>query len=393
MMKPNNTLLIPLLVCLSGLVCITKSSIPTPIPTPIQVQWTDFEIGAMISWGMETSASNVSDTGFCGFQTGNNGSWFAPIETYDPEFLDTDQWIQNAVAFGAQYAVFTAKHCSGFALWPTNPKSFNYTYSVAYSPSKMGQIDVVKSFIKSCQKYGVRPGIYYGVNNNFYLNIKDFAVVNTSYVAGQQNVSMQLYANIVLEQLTELWTNYGELTEIWFDGGETIPVMDNYINKYQPKAIVFQGPQQYPNLIRWVGSELGQAPYPCWSTIDSGEDKWGSGQDNGTLFMPAETDCTIRSNDRWFWEDDYYQVGLKNSTELYENYELSVGRNTNFLLNLSPDPYGMVEAEDSLIYKELEAVVSTQSTFFFFFFFFFFAYIVFLFFWYLPFVKCFFFTL
>jgi len=77
------------------------------------------------------------------------------------------------------------------------------------------------------------------------------------------------------------------------------------------------------------------------------------------FFVPAETDCTIRRNDRWFWEDDYYQVGLKNASELYNNYELSVGRNTNFILNLSPDPFGMVESEDSVVYQQLGNAITT----------------------------------
>jgi hypothetical protein len=33
------------------------------------------------------------------------------------------------------------------------------------------------------------------------------------------NITQSTYDDIVLHQLRELWTNYGNLDEIWFDGG------------------------------------------------------------------------------------------------------------------------------------------------------------------------------
>ena len=33
------------------------------------------------------------------------------------------------------------------------------------------------------------------------------------------NITQSTYEAIVLQQLREIWTNYGKLDEIWFDGG------------------------------------------------------------------------------------------------------------------------------------------------------------------------------
>lgn len=42
---------------------------------------------------------------------------------------------------------------------------------------------------------------------------------NDTLKEGQLNITQETYDNIVLQQLRELWTNYGKLEEIWFDGG------------------------------------------------------------------------------------------------------------------------------------------------------------------------------
>ena len=40
------------------------------------------------------------------------------------------------------------------------------------------------------------------------------------------------------------------------------------IEKYQPKAVLFQGPARAKNLLRWCGNEGGSAQYPCWGSTN-----------------------------------------------------------------------------------------------------------------------------
>jgi hypothetical protein len=46
--------------------------------------------------------------------------------------------------------------------------------------------------------------------------------LNTTLQPGQLNVTQDTYNSVVLQQVRELWTNYGALDEIWFDGGLVI---------------------------------------------------------------------------------------------------------------------------------------------------------------------------
>jgi len=198
-------------------------------------------------------------------------------------------------------------------------------------------------------------GLYYHVGNNYYCNVIQAQFLNSSLLPGQINVTFLEYQDIVLQQVTELWTRYGDLAEIWFDGGTynfSQPLL-NLLNKYQPHAVTFQGPAGYANNIRWVGTELADPPYPCWSTANNSDAYGGGNTLPNSIWAPAETDTSMRNEDRWFWTDTYYEIGIKNVSTLFEEYEAAVGRNTNLILALSPDPYGMVPPEDVLEYYQL----------------------------------------
>jgi len=131
------------------------------------------------------------------------------------------------------------------------------------------------------------------------------------------------------------------------------------LTKYQPNAIAFQGPSGYANIIRWVGNEMADPPYPCWSTADNSSAYGGGSIAPNTIWAPAESDTTIRNEDRWFWADSYYEFGIKNVSTLFSAYEAAVGRNTNFMLAISPDPYGMIPPEDMIEYAELGQTIQS----------------------------------
>jgi hypothetical protein len=78
------------------------------------------------------------------------------------------------------------------------------------------------------------------------------------------------YNETYRQQLTEILTGYGPMFEMWFDGGNIVPIND-LIDKLSPGIIAFQGRRTGGS--RWVGTEHGFAPYPCWNTID-----WNPGE-------------------------------------------------------------------------------------------------------------------
>ena len=148
-------------------------------------------------------------------------------------------------------------------------------------------------------------------------------------------------------------TGYGDIYEVWFDGaGSEGRKYDWYkwlsiVHQYQPNAMVFN--MGIPT-IRWVGNEVGLAPYPCWNTADAARvsmftDDMTTWLPETSNWVPAECDVPIR-NQKWFWhagEEDC----IRPLEELIRIYYHSIGHGANLLINLAPDNTGKIPQCDA----------------------------------------------
>src|SRR5688572_14230365 len=73
---------------------------------------------------------------------------------------------------------------------------------VASSPFRGGRGDVVREFVDACRAEGLRVGLYLSPWDRNHPSYGDSPRYNDVYIA----------------QLTELLTQYGEISEVWFDG-------------------------------------------------------------------------------------------------------------------------------------------------------------------------------
>ncbi|MBQ2940762.1 MAG: alpha-L-fucosidase [Clostridia bacterium] len=315
-------------------------------PNEQQIKWADCEVGVIIHLDMQVFEPS--------YFFRDNFDYQPDVSVFKPEKLDTDKWIEDAVSAGAKYAVLVAKHCSGFCLWPTK----QHDYHIGNTPYKNGNGDIVGEFIASCKKYGVLPGLYYSVSCNAY-----YKVDNPGLCISGDKEEQKRYNDMVMKQLRELWTNYGELFEIWFDGGCLSPEQGGapvaeLLYKLQKDAIVFQGPINMGNGLRWVGNERGIAPFDTYATVDFRKESFDGmteeenrgGDPYGNIWRPAESDIPGRDAKRsfmggWFWksgEDD----AVFPAEELFNRYLDSVGRNTNFLIGMAINNEGLLSEAD-----------------------------------------------
>ena len=289
-----------------------------PLPTPQQVAWHEAGVGLFFHW-----APNV-------YQGSEGDNLSTPRDQINPDRFDANQWVQAVKAANAGYMIFVAKHVGGYCAWQTKTTD----YSLKTSPWRQGHGDMLGELAKTCHARNVRLGVYLCPRDD----TQGAGDGGRAREAGKQGAYNEVYRH----QLTEILTQYGPMFEMWFDGGNIVPIND-LIDRFSPGLISFQGRRTGGS--RWVGTEHGFAPYPCWNTIDwkPGETpKEGPGSSTGNIWCPAECDVSIL-RPAWFWSKGSDSRILK-LEDLVEIYYLSVGHGVNLLLNVAPDSHGEVPA-------------------------------------------------
>ncbi len=320
-----------------------------PLPTERQLAWHELEYYAFVHFNMNTFTN--MEWGF-----GNESP-----ELFNPTELDCRQWARVCKEAGMKGIILTAKHHDGFCLWPSA-----YTeHSVKNSPWKNGNGDVVKELADACKEYDLKLGIYLSPWDR---NHADYG--KPEYITYFRN------------QLTELLTNYGEVFEVWFDGANggtgyygganeerridrqtyyDWENTQNIVRKLQPNACMFSdnGPD-----VRWVGNEEGWAMETNWAPIRRDEFYPGSpnykelrtGHIDGTHWVPAEVDVSIRPGWYYHKSEDHLVKTLPHLLDIYYN---SIGRNASLLINFPVDSRGLIHEKDAeQILKLAEAVKS-----------------------------------
>lgn len=321
--------------------CAEKEVAPPPpvlpVPSAAQLRWHEMEQNAFIHFTTNT---------FTGREWGNGDENPA---VFNPSAFDADQWISAFKEAGFKGAILTCKHHDGFCLWPS---AFT-RHDVASSPWMGGKGDVVKAVSDACRKEGLAFGVYL-----------------SPWDRNHAEYGRPPYLDYYRNQLKEIFTQYGPVFEMWFDGanggsgyygganetrkidGSTYyqwPVTLALVKQMEPDVILFSdaGPG-----VRWVGNERGLAGETNWNmitpdTLYAGKpgitNLLNTGDPNGTQWIPAEVDVSIRPG--WFYHEQEDSL-VKSPERLFEIYLTSVGRGSTLLLNVPPDKRGLLNEKD-----------------------------------------------
>jgi len=343
------------LLCLLFIPLLLRSQ-EIPLPNKAQIAWSEAEFGAVFHYDLHV---------FDGLKYRQSENRLDPVKNYNifnPEQLDTDQWIKALKDAGGTFAILTATHETGFALYQSDVNP----YCLKAVKWKDGKGDIVRDFVNSCRKYDIKPGIYIGIRWNSYFGVHDFQVNGEGPFRENRQAH---YRRLCEGMVEELCSRYGDLFEIWFDGGAShpdkgAPDVLPIVKKYQPDAIFYHNDQLAE--ARWGGSESGTVPYPCWSTFpnyyshsgDTQEERYyylKHGDPEGLYWMAAMSDAPLRGSKgrhEWFWEPGD-EESIYPLEELIDMYYRSVGHNSTLFLGLTPDPRGLLPEPDVQRLKEL----------------------------------------
>jgi alpha-L-fucosidase len=265
--------------------------------------------------------------------------------TFDPVAYNPHEWALRLKRLGMQYAILTAKHHDGFAMFHTQQSDF----SIQQTP--YGK-DIVREFLDAMRTQGIHVGLYYSLIDWHHPDYPAFTEADKPYEFGKYRQptpeQWERFIAFMKGQLRELLTNYGKIDLLWFDGGwERTPEqwqakeLEEMIRSLQPEILIndrlpgcgdFETPEQFIP---------PQPPERAWETCMTINESWG------------------------------YNVADKNfksARQLIHTLCEVAGKGGNLLLNVSPMGDGKIQPEllerlaviETWMAGNRESIIATQ---------------------------------
>lgn len=256
---------------------------------------------------------------------------YAKYMTYfDPDLYDPAAWARLAKRAGMKYAIITAKHHDGFAMWDTQVSDFKVTNAPA------GR-DVLREWVDAFRAEGLKVGFYFSVidwHHPDYTVDAPHPLRNGDWDALNQGRDMARYREFMHAQVRELVTNYGTLDVLWFDwtppqksaedwGAEALTRM---VREAQP-GIILNDRIGYPEGADIVTPEEYQAK--SWPTRNGERVTWES--------------CQTMNGSWGYYRDN---LNFKSPDVLIQLLIDTVSKGGNLLLNVGPTARGEIQETD-----------------------------------------------
>lgn len=244
--------------------------------------------------------------------------------------FDAEKICALAKAAGMKYIIITAKHHDGFCLFDTKTTGYNSVKA----PAKR---DLIAELSQACKKNGLRFGLYFSWidwNCEFALPISDH---NSDKIPPK-------HQKFNIEQLKELFTNYGPLCELWMDMG--------YPTKKQSEEVRALAQKLQPNMMI-----NGRIWNDCGDFCTMGDNKFP----DKSLNVPWQTPASIY-HETWGYRS-WQRRGNKNkkAQELIESLIRVRAMGGNYLLNIGPKGDGSVVAFEAEVLKKIGSFFKSKT--------------------------------
>lgn len=295
-----------------------QDAAPVPLRT-LQQQFVDLRFGMFIHFNIPTFV---------------NQDWPDPDASpslFNPRKLDCSQWAKAAKSANMSYGCLTTKHHSGFCIWDTKTTGYN----VMNSPLKK---DVVREYVNAFRAQGLKVFLYY-------------SILDTHHKIRPGHIT-QADIEMIKAQLTELLTNYGEITALIIDGWDApwsrisyddVPFEEIYrlIKSLQPNCLVM---------------DLNSAKYPpellFYTDIKSYEQ--GAGQHISKEHNKLPALSCLPLNSAWFWKTSFPTDPVKDPAMLIREDIVPFNEAyCNFILNVAPNRDGLIDDNALAALKEI----------------------------------------
>lgn len=263
------------------------------------------------------------------------------LNIFNPVAFDAAKWVGTAKNAGMKYITFITRHHDGFSNWDTKQSDWKIT-NTPYGK------DVLKQLADECHKQGIKLFVYYSLLD-WYRSDYQYETGRTGKGTGRtQKSDWDSYINFMKAQLTELLTNYGEISGVWFDGHWD--QLNNDHDKNQPPKVNWHYDEIYslihslqPQCLIGNNHHLSPLPgedYQMFEKDLPGSNTTGFGGQSVSK-LPLETCETINNS----WGFNITDRSYKSIPQLIHYLVKAAGYGANFLLNIGPMPNGEIQPE------------------------------------------------
>ena len=275
----------------------------------------DQALGMFIHWSIDSQIGSVISHSLVGADEGYARRFFEELpKSFNPTKYDPTGWASLAKLCGFKYAVLTNKHHSGFCMFPTKTTDF----SIANTPYKK---DVTKMYADAFRAAGLGMGFYFSPDD-FWLLHKQGIPISRYRAGGDPRVLPTKNPELMkhnLAQIEELYSRYGAVDYLFIDG-EADGIRDLAWNM-QPDTLVTRG------------------------AIATPEQKLPDKE----LLGPWEACFTLGTQ----WQFKPTNEKYKSGTDLIHMLIETRAKGGNLLLNVGPEPSGVIPFEQQRIIREL----------------------------------------
>ena len=277
--------------------------------------WEDQKFGMFIHWGLYSIPATGEWTMYN--QKIPAEEYARLADQFNPKHFDADAWAKVAKLAGMKYMVMVTRHHDGFALWnsPGSYKHFNSWETAAHR-------DFVKEYTAACRKAGLYVGLYYSpLDWRFpgYFDPKGLP----------ENAA--LLKKQTYDQVEELMKNYGKIDILWYDGGWLAH------KGTDADAAWFWEPLKLNAMVRSYDPDI--VINPRSGMVGDFQTNEGGAPVKGPIIPLPWEKCLNLNGASWGYNKTQRLMSLKQIVDMLVN---TVDRGGNMLLNVGPDPDGVI---------------------------------------------------
>lgn len=263
---------------------------------------------------------------------------------FDPNLFDAKKWAAAAKNAGVRYLVFTTKHHEGFALWDSQLTDYKVT-NTAFKR------DLLAELLPAFRDVGIKIGLYHSLidwhHPHFPIDGLHPCRENQEYRKTNASRTLELYQEYLAGQVKELLTNYGKIDYMWFDF--------SYGHRDW-------GWSKGKGHLDWSSETLEKLCFTLQPEILINDRlDLGRGVMTPEQFQPDKSlqknnvpilwEACQTLNGNWGYDRDNQE--WKSSEMILKMLIDTVAKNGNFLLNIGPNPRGVIDSKTLAILQDI----------------------------------------